>query len=63
MVPSPTRGEGNVNPSYKEKIGQTNQAKPARIVSDEISGAVMREGFYTRSQMPLIDSPADLRAN
>ena len=31
MVPSPTKGEGNVNPSYKEKIGQTNQAKPARI--------------------------------
>jgi hypothetical protein len=25
-VPSPARGEGNVNPSYKEKIGQTNQA-------------------------------------
>jgi hypothetical protein len=37
--------------------------RAARAVSDEISGAVMREGFYTRSQMPLIDSPADVLAS
>ena len=31
--------------------------RAARAVSAEISGAVMREGFYTRSQMSLIDAP------
>jgi hypothetical protein len=37
--------------------------RAARTVSDEISGAVMREGFYTRSQMPRIDAPVDVQAS
>jgi len=37
--------------------------RAARTVSDEISDAVMREGFYRRSQMALIDTPADVRAS
>jgi len=37
--------------------GGWRKKRAARTVSDEISGAVMREGFYTRSQMPLIDIP------
>jgi len=36
--------------------------RAARIVSDEISDAVLREGFYTRSQLPPIDTPVDLQA-
>jgi hypothetical protein len=43
-------------------VGGWRKKRAARTVSDEISGAVMREGFYTRSQMPLIDSPADVLA-
>ena len=38
-------------------VGGWRKKRAARTVSDEISGAVVREGFYTRSQMPLIDSP------
>jgi hypothetical protein len=37
--------------------GGWRKKRAARTVSDAISGAVMREGFYTRSQMPLIDIP------
>jgi len=37
--------------------------RAARTVSGEISGAVVRQGFYTRSHMPLIDSPADVPAS
>ncbi|MGY2904343.1 hypothetical protein ACVWVY_003364 [Bradyrhizobium sp. URHC0002] len=44
-------------------VGSWRKKRAARIVSDEISDAVMREGFYKRSQMPLIDIPADVRAN
>jgi len=44
-------------------VGGWRKKRAARTVSDEISGAVMREGFYTRSQMPLIDIPVDIRAN
>lgn len=33
--------------------------RAARAVSEEISGAVLREGFYTRSPIPLIDHPVD----
>jgi len=33
--------------------------RAARAVSEEISGAVMREGFYARSPIPLIDPPND----
>jgi hypothetical protein len=44
-------------------VGGWRKKRAARTVSDEISGAVMREGFYTRSQMPLIDTPVDVRAN
>ena len=40
-------------------VGGWRKKRAARIVSDEISGAVMREGFYTRSQTPLIDTPVD----
>jgi hypothetical protein len=36
--------------------------RAARSVSDEISDAVLREGFYTRSQLPLSDTPVDLQA-
>jgi hypothetical protein len=36
--------------------------RAARTVSDEISGAVIRKGFYTSSPMPLIDTLADVRA-
>jgi hypothetical protein len=43
--------------------GGWRKKRAARTVSDEISGAVMREGFYTRSQVPRIDIPADVRAN
>jgi len=44
-------------------VGSWRKKRAARAVSDEISGAVMREGFYRRSQMPLIDTPVDVRAN
>ena len=44
-------------------VGSWRKKRAARTVSDEISDAVMREGFYRRSQMPLIDVPADVRAN
>jgi len=43
--------------------GGWRKKRAARTVSDEISGAVMREGFYTRSQVPRIDIPAGVRAN
>ena len=41
-------------------VGGWRKKRAARIVSNEISGAVMREGFYTRSQMPRIVTPADV---
>jgi hypothetical protein len=44
-------------------VGGWRKKRAARTVSDEISGAVVREGFYTRSQMPLIDTPVDVRAS
>jgi hypothetical protein len=37
--------------------------RAVRTVSDEISGAVMREGFYTRSQTALIDTPVNAQAS
>jgi hypothetical protein len=43
-------------------VGGWRKKRTARTVSDEISGAVMREGFYRRSQMALIDTP-DARAS
>jgi len=43
--------------------GGWRKKRAARTVSDEISGAVMREGFYTRSPVPRIDIPAGVRAN
>jgi hypothetical protein len=39
--------------------GGWRKKRAARAVSDEISAAVVREGFYTRSQTPLIDTPVD----
>ena len=44
-------------------VGGWRKKRAARTVSDEISGAVMREGFYRRSQTALIDTPADVRAS
>jgi hypothetical protein len=44
-------------------VGGWRKKRATRTVSDEISGAVVREGFYTRSQMPLIDTPVDVRAS
>lgn len=44
-------------------VGGWRKKRAARTVSDEISGAVTREGFYTRSQMPLTDIPVDVRAS
>jgi hypothetical protein len=46
-------------PLPAELVGSWRKKRAARTVSDEISGAVMRNGFYTRSQMPRIDSSAD----
>ena len=43
--------------------GGWRKKRAARAVSAEISGVVMREGFYTRSRMPLIDAPMDVRAS
>src|SRR5207237_6722356 len=43
-------------------VGGWRKKRAARAVSDEISGAVMREGFYRRSQTALIDTPAGVRA-
>lgn len=34
--------------------------RAARAVSEEISGAVLREGFYTRSPIRLINPPANV---
>ena len=44
-------------------VGGWRKKRAARAVSDEISGAVMREGFYRRSQAALINTPADVRAS
>jgi hypothetical protein len=33
-------------------VGSWRKKRAARAVSGEISGAVMREGFYTRSKTP-----------
>jgi hypothetical protein len=44
-------------------VGGWRKKRAARAVSDEISGAVMREGFYRRSHTALIDTPADVRAS
>jgi hypothetical protein len=44
-------------------VGGWRKKRAARTVSDEISGAVVRQGFYIRSQMPLIDTPADVLAS
>ena len=44
-------------------VGGWRKKRATRTVSDEIIGAVMREGFYTRSQTPLIDITVDVRAN
>ena len=41
-------------------VGGWRKKRAARTVSDEISGVVMREGFYTRSQMPPIDTPVNV---
>jgi hypothetical protein len=51
------------SPLPAELVGRWKKKQAARAVSDEISGAVMREGFYARSQMPLIDTTADVRAS
>jgi hypothetical protein len=40
-------------------VGGWRKKRSARTVSDKISGVVSREGFYTRSQRPLIDTPVD----
>jgi hypothetical protein len=50
-------------PLPADLVGGWKKKRSARTVSDEISGAVMREGFYRRSQMALIDTPADVRAS
>jgi len=42
-----------------EPLRGWRKKRAARTVSDEIRGAVMREGFYTRSQMSPIDTPVD----
>jgi hypothetical protein len=41
-------------------VGGWRKKRAARAVSDEISGAVMREGFYKRSQARVMDAPADV---
>jgi hypothetical protein len=41
-------------------VGGWRKKRAARTVSDEISGAVMREGFYRRSQARLMDTPVDV---
>jgi hypothetical protein len=41
-------------------VGGRRQKRAARAVSDEISGAVMREGFYKRSQARVMDAPVDV---
>jgi hypothetical protein len=38
-------------------VGGWRKKRAARTVSDEITGAVMREGFYRRSQMLLPRHP------
>jgi hypothetical protein len=50
-------------PLSVELSGGWRKKRAARTVSDEISGAVMRKGFYARSQMPLIDTRVDIQAN
>jgi hypothetical protein len=50
-------------PLPAELVGGWRKRRAARTVSDEISGAVMRKGFYTRSQMPRIDTSADVQAS
>jgi hypothetical protein len=40
--------------------GGWRKKRAARTVSDEISGAVMREGFYRRSPTPVIDTPVEV---
>lgn len=40
-------------------VGGWRKKRAARTVSNEISDAVLREGFYTRSQRPPIDPPAN----
>jgi hypothetical protein len=50
-------------PLSVELSGGWRKKRAARTVSDEICGAVMRKGFYTRSQMPLIDTRVDVQAN
>jgi hypothetical protein len=40
-------------------VGGWKKKRSARTVSDEISGVVKREGFYTRSQMSLVNTPVD----
>jgi hypothetical protein len=44
-------------------VGGWRKKRATRTVSDEIIGAVMREGFYTRSQTPLIDITVGVRAS
>jgi hypothetical protein len=41
-------------------VGGWRKKRAARSVSDEISGAVMREGFYKRSQARVMDAPVDV---
>ena len=40
-------------------VGGWRKKRAARTVSEEISGAVMREGFYRRSQNGADRSPVD----
>jgi hypothetical protein len=41
-------------------VGGWRKKRAARTVSDEISDAVMQEGFYKRSQARVMDAPVDV---
>jgi hypothetical protein len=46
-------------PLPADLVGGWKKKRAARAVSDEISGAVMREGFYRRSQITPVNTPVD----